>query len=136
MSGMPESVLGLGIDMVRVERIERAVKRWSEGFTRRVFTEGELSYCMGQKHPAMHLAARFGVKEAVMKAFGTGWSGGVSWKDVEVVREASGRPGVVLAGRLKELAGEMGVTRTLISFSHDGGYAVAQAVITGEGARG
>jgi holo-[acyl-carrier protein] synthase len=129
---MADSVLGLGVDMVKVERIQRAVERWSDGFTRRVFTEGELSYCMGQKHPAMHLAARFGVKEAVMKAFGTGWTGGVRWTDVEVVREPSGRPGVVLGGRLKELARDMGVTKTLVSFSHDGGYAVAQAVITGE----
>jgi len=130
---MAESVLGLGVDIVKVERIQRAVERWSDGFTRRVFTEGELSYCMVQKHPAMHLAARFGVKEAVMKAFGTGWSGGVRWTDVEVVRDHSGKPGVVLGGRLKELALDMGVTRTLVSFSHDGGYAVAQAVITGEG---
>lgn len=130
---MADNVIGLGIDMVKVERIEKAVERWSDGFTRRVFTEGELDYCMDQKHPAMHLAARFGVKEAVMKAFGTGWSGGVRWTDVEVVREKSGRPGVVLGGKLAELAEKMRVTGTLVSFSHDGGYAVAQAVITGRG---
>lgn len=125
-------IIGIGIDMVKVDRIERALERWREGFANRVFTEGELSYCMSKKRPAMHLAARFGVKEAVMKAFGTGWSGGVRWTDVEVVREESGRPGVALGGRLKELAFSMGVTGTHISFSHDGGYAVAQAVLTGE----
>lgn len=125
-------IIGIGIDVVHVERIERALERWRDGFAKRVFTEGELAYCMSKKRPGMHLAARFGVKEAVMKAFGTGWSGGVKWTDVEVVREDSGRPGVVLGGRLKELAAEMGVTKALISFSHDGGYAVAQAVITGE----
>jgi len=125
-------ILGIGIDLIKVERIERAVKRWSDGFTKRVFTEGELSYCMGQKHPAPCLAARFGAKEAVMKAFGTGLSGGVSWKDVEVIRDSSGRPGVLLAGRLRELADEMGVTRTLVSLSHEKGYAVAQAILTGE----
>src|SRR5512147_293109 len=99
-------ILGVGIDLIAVERIEKAVNRWSDGFTRRVFTERELDYCLRQKRPAVHLAARFGVKEAVMKAFGTGWSGGVRWKDVEVVRDTSGKPAVVLDGRLKEMAGE------------------------------
>jgi len=125
-------ILGIGIDLVKVDRIEQALSRWAEGFTMRVFTEGELRYCMGQKRPAQHLAARFGVKEAVMKAFGTGWSGGVSWKDVEVTRDASGRPAVQLDGKLKELAGSMGVKETLVSFTHDGSYAVAQAILTGE----
>jgi len=124
-------ILGIGIDLVKVERIERAVGRWSGGFTARVFTEGELDYCLRQKSPAVHLAARFGVKEAVMKAFGTGWSGGVRWTDVEVVRGESGRPGVVLSGRLMEMAADMGVKETLVSFTHDGGYAVAQAILTG-----
>jgi holo-[acyl-carrier protein] synthase len=124
-------ILGIGIDLISVERIEKAVSKWSDGFTRRVFTDGELDYCLRQKRPAMHLAARFGVKEAVMKAFGTGWSGGVRWTDVEVVRDTSGKPSVVLDGRLKEMAGRMGVRETLISFSHDRGYAVAQAILTG-----
>lgn len=124
-------ILGIGIDIVDVGRLERAVERWKDGFTRRVFTPGELDYCLGQKRPAQHLAARFGVKEAVMKAFGTGWSGGVSWHDVEVVREASGRPSVLLAGRLREMAEGMGVKETLVSFSHDGAHAVAQAILTG-----
>jgi len=126
-------IIGIGIDLVEVDRIEKAVSKWADGFTRRVFTQGELDYCLRQKRPAMHLAARFGVKEAVMKAFGTGWSGGVRWTDVEVVRDESGKPSVVLDGRLKELAGSMGVSETLISFSHDKGLAVAQAIITGEG---
>jgi len=124
-------ILGIGVDMVRVERIEKALDRWKDGFTTRVFTVSELSYCMGQKRPATHLAARFGVKEAVMKAFGTGWSGGVKWTDVEVVRGDNGRPSVILSGKLKELADSMGVVETMISFTHDGGYAVAQAVLVG-----
>ncbi len=125
-------VKGIGIDLVKVERIEKAVGRWAGSFTGRVFTEREVSYSMKQKRPAEALAARFGAKEAVMKAFGTGLSGGVSWKDVEIVRGEGGRPDVLLGGRLKELASGMGVTSVLVSFSHDGGYAVAQAVLTGE----
>jgi holo-[acyl-carrier protein] synthase len=101
-------------------------------FTKRVFTESELEYCMRKKDPATHLAARFGVKEAVMKAFGTGHSGGVKWTDVELVRQPGGRPSVRLSGRLGALARERGLTDTLVSVSHEDGFAVAQAVLTGE----
>lgn len=125
-------IIGTGIDIVRVERIQQAIEKWCGAFEQRVFTEAELEYCMKQKRPAEHLAARFGAKEAVMKAFGTGLSGGVSWKDAQVVRGSSGRPEVVLSGRLKELAGEMGVSAAHVSFSHDGGFAVAQVILTGE----
>ena len=124
-------ILGTGIDLVKVERIEGVMAR-RPSFINRVFTDGELSYCMGRRRPAEHLAARFGVKEAVVKAFGTGFSGGVGWKDAEVVRGDTGRPELRLSGRLKELASEMGVSRTHVSFSHDGGYAIAQVVLTGE----
>lgn len=127
-------VFGIGIDMVDVGRIERAIKRHGGAFEKRVFTDSELDYCNRMKRPGMHLAARFGVKEAVMKAFGTGWSGGVSWKDVEVLRGESGRPEVVLTGRLREIADGMGGVETLVSFSHDGGYAIAQALIKKKGA--
>lgn len=123
-------IIGTGIDLVRVERIEKALEKWGGAFGRRVFTEAELEYCMKQKRPAEHLAARFGAKEAVMKAFGTGLSGGVSWKDAQVVRGSGGRPEVILSGRLKELAGEMGVSAAHLSFSHDGGFAVAQVILT------
>ena len=125
-------VLGIGIDLVKVDRIEKAMSRWSGAFTGRVFTDAEISYCMKQKRPAEAFAARFSAKEAVTKAFGTGLSGGVSWKDVETVRSDSGKPDIVLDGRLKTLASEMGVSRVLISFSHDSGFAVAQAVLTGD----
>ena len=124
------TIIGTGIDLVKVERIERVLTR-RPSFVKRVFTDGELSYCMTKRRPAEHLAARFGVKEAVMKAFGTGWTGGIRWTDAEVLRGESGRPEVRLTGRLRELADEMGVSAAHVSFSHDGGYAVAQVVLTG-----
>ncbi|HLB25580.1 MAG TPA: holo-ACP synthase [Nitrospirota bacterium] len=125
-------IIGIGIDLVKVDRIERAVEKWSDAFTARVFTQAELEYCTKQKRPAEHLAARFGVKEAVMKAFGTGHGGGVRWTDVEVTRDEHGKPAVHLHGKLLELAGRMGVSRTLVSVSHDSGFSVAQAILTGE----
>ena len=133
MSSLLENmILGIGIDLVKVDRIEKAMSRWAGAFTGRVFTEHEVLYCLKQKRPAEVFAARFAAKEAVMKAFGTGLSGGVSWKDVEVVRSDSGKPDIVLDGRLKTLASEMGVSKVFISFSHDSGFAVAQAVLTGD----
>lgn len=124
-------ILGIGIDIVKVDRIEKAVERWSDSFTRRVFTERELEYCTKQKKPAQHLAARFGAKEAVMKAFGTGHAGGVKWTDVEVLHDEKGKPIVALSGVLRDLAAGMGVSEAMISMSHDTGYAVSQAILTG-----
>jgi len=126
-------IIGVGIDLVDVGRIERAVGRHGGAFEKRVFTDSELEYCNRKRKPGLHLAARFGVKEAVMKAFGTGWSGGVSWKDVEVVHARGGRPEVVLSGRLREIADGLGGVDTLVSFSHDGGYAIAHALIKKKG---
>ena len=124
-------IIGIGIDLVEVGRIEKAMARWDGAFERRVFTEQELVYCMDKKRPAEHLAARFAAKEAVMKAFGTGLSGGVTWKDAQVVRDEKGKPGFVLTGRLNELAMKMGVGEAMLSLSHDKSYAVAQVVLVG-----
>jgi holo-[acyl-carrier protein] synthase len=124
-------ILGIGIDIVKVDRIEKAVERWSDSFTKRVFTDRELAYCVKQKRPALHLAARFGAKEAVMKAFGTGHSGGVKWTDVEVLNDEKGKPVVTLSGALRDLAAGMGVSEAMISMSHDTAYAVSQAILTG-----
>jgi holo-[acyl-carrier protein] synthase len=124
-------IIGVGIDLVKVERIEKALQKWPDAFSIRVFTQGEIDYCISQKNSALSFAGRFAVKEAVMKAFGTGHSGGVKWTDAEVVRCEGGKPSIRLTGRLAELAAETGVREVFISFSHDSGYAVGQAILTG-----
>jgi holo-[acyl-carrier protein] synthase len=117
---------GLGIDIVEVARIEKAMKKWGERFLKRVFTQGEREYCSRKAHPQQSLAARFAAKEAVLKAIGTGLSGGVSWTDVEVVNAESGKPEVRLGKALHE---KIGHKKVLLSISHTKEWAIAQAAL-------
>ena len=106
------SVLGIGVDIVETTRIEHSLERFGERFLHRVFTQGEIDYCQSMKYPARHFAARFAAKEAVSKAFGTGIGKSMGWKDIDVHREGSGQPFVVLEGGAKALAAERQVSRS------------------------
>ena len=117
---------GLGIDLVEVGRIKRAHNRWGERFLRRVFTASERAYSMRKAHPEQSLAARFAAKEAVLKAIGTGLSGGIRWTDVEVTNDRSGKPGVRLGERITRRIGDR---RVLLTISHTKELAVAQAIL-------
>ena len=123
------SVLGIGVDIVETTRIEHSLERFGERFLHRVFTAGEIEYCQSMKYPARHFAARFAAKEAVSKAFGTGIGKSMGWKDIDVHREGTGQPFVVLEGGAKQLAGEREVTAVWISLSHTDHNAAAMAVI-------
>src|SRR5207253_5029130 len=123
------SVLGIGVDMVEVERIQHSLDRFGERFMKRVFTEGEIAYCVSMKFPARHYGARFAAKEAVSKAFGTGIGKQMGWRDIEVRRKLSGEPYAVLHGGAEELAKKLGVVEVLVSLSHTDNYSVANAVV-------
>jgi holo-[acyl-carrier protein] synthase len=123
-------IIGIGIDLVKIDRIDKAGKNQS-GFLERVFTEREREYCSRQKFPAQHYAGRFAAKEAVLKAIGTGWSAGVKWTDMEVLHGDGGGPVVNISGRVKDLMDLKGVKQILLSYSHDEGYAVAHVVLVG-----
>lgn len=124
-------IIGIGIDIVEISRINEAEKRWGERFLEKVFTEGEIKYSMLNKSPHQRLAARFAVKEAMSKALGTGIASGITWKDTEVISRDNGRPEILLHGRLREIAESMGVTGIHVSISHDGDHAIAQVVLEG-----
>jgi holo-[acyl-carrier protein] synthase len=126
-------IIGIGVDLVKINRIEKAGKG-HPGFLERVFTRREQEYCSRQKFPAQHFAARFASKEAVLKAFGTGLSAGMKWTDVEVLHGEGGGPIVNISGAAKDLADLKGVKQIMLTYSHDGEYAVAYAVLIG-GAR-
>ncbi len=122
-------VVGMGVDLVGLDRIEGLLSRHEERFLDRCFTAAEREYAdRNPKRRVEHLAARFAAKEAVLKALGTGWAEGIGWTDVEVVREASGKPGVNLTGRAAAIARERGITSWHLSLSHASGFAVASAV--------
>lgn len=124
-------IIGIGTDIVSISRIEKAVKRFGERFINRVFTDEEANACKDKRDQAPHLAARFAAKEAVLKALGTGISQGVGFKDVEVTREKGKRPEIRLHQKAKEMADSLGGKRIHLSLSHEGGLAVAFAVIEG-----
>jgi holo-[acyl-carrier protein] synthase len=125
------AVLGLGTDLARTERFRRFLADGKNALLERLFTAGERDYSLAKADPSPHLAARFAAKEAGMKAFGLGWRDGLSWHDFEVVRDALGKPDLLLSGRAAELAAERGVNRVHLSYSHDGDYAVATVILEG-----
>ena len=127
------TVIAHGVDLVFCPRIAAVWKRHDDAFLRRVWGRDELAYCLSRRDPLPHLAARFAVKEAVFKALGTGWRGGLKWTDVQTLPDALGRPTLRLADRTAELAEKIGVVRWLVSLSHSGEYAVASVIALGRG---
>ena len=114
----------VGVDLIEVDRVAQAVARYGDRFLARVFTEAELAYC-GRRAP--ELAARFAAKEAAAKALGTG-IGAVGWREIEVVRAASGQPTLALHGTARDLARSRGLGHALISISHTREHAIAFVV--------
>ncbi|HPD14126.1 MAG TPA: holo-ACP synthase [Planctomycetota bacterium] len=125
------AILGTGIDIVEVDRLEETIVRRGERLLDRVFTPAERAYCDQRPRPVMHYAGRFAVKEAVLKAIRTGWVQGIGWKDIEVELGAGGEPSVRLTGGALARANEMGIENIHISISHTERYAVASAVAEG-----
>ena len=124
-------IVGLGIDIAEIDRIEAAITRHGAPFLERLFTPEEVAYCEKFKNRYERYAGRFAVKEATMKALGTGWSRGVRWRDIEVMREPSGKPGLRLVGVAREIADRMGVKQISVTITHSGNLALAQVIFEG-----
>jgi len=122
-------MLAVGVDLVEIARIERAVERGGETFLERVFTPAEVAYCRGR---SAELAARFAAKEAVSKALGVGMRmlapEGINWRDVEVIGDRRGKPVIYLTGRAAERAAELGIDEWAVSLSHSRENAIALVV--------
>lgn len=125
-------IIGLGIDLCRIDRVARFLERYGERFTRRCFTAHEIASCARYRDNAQNYAALIAVKEAASKALGTGWRRGVHWKNFEVMHEPSGKPVLRVHGRAAELASEMGVRNINISITHDAGVSAAVVIFEGE----
>jgi holo-[acyl-carrier protein] synthase len=124
-------IVGMGIDIAEVRRIQAVIEAQKERFLRRVYTLAEVAYCEQFKNKYERYAGRFAVKEAAMKALGTGWSRGVRWVDVEVVRQRAGRPTLALKGVAKKIADELGVKHIAVSITHTAEQALAQVIFEG-----
>src|SRR3989338_7675072 len=123
------TISGIGVDLVNIPRMRAVIERWQERFLARVFTEQEIAYCRARRDPAPHFAARFAAKEAGRKAPGTGPRHGGSWRALEVRRERGPGPVLVLSGGSRELGRARGGTRMLLALTHEGEYALAQAML-------
>jgi holo-[acyl-carrier protein] synthase len=126
------NISGIGVDLVSIPRIRETIERWQDSFLQRVFTAGEIAYCRRRSDPAPHFAARFAAKEAGFKALGTGLRLGVRWRELEVQREGGQAPTLVLSGRSREIGSFRGGSRMLLSLTHEGEYALAQAILVGD----
>jgi holo-[acyl-carrier protein] synthase len=118
-------VIGIGTDICHIERI----KKLAPEAVARVLTPAEAGYCGRYAAPHERIAGRFAAKEAILKALGTGWSGGLGWGQIEVLPNAAGAPMVTLSGAASEKLAALGATRCLVSISHHGDYAIAFAII-------
>lgn len=124
-------IIGTGVDLVEIERIQVSIDRYGQRFLNRVYTAAEQAYCLRKRNATESLAARFAAKEAGAKALGTGISHGVGWKEIEVVRNPSGKPSLLLHGRAAEVARRLGATHATLSLTHT--KELAQAIVTLEG---
>jgi holo-[acyl-carrier protein] synthase len=124
-------IVGIGFDATDIPRVADVFRRYGDRFLRRVFTEREIAYCTRRRDPVPHLAGRFAVKEAAMKALGTGHSRGVMWKDIEVVR-MGGPPQLQLHGGAARRAEAMRVRRSLVTITHSEALAMAQVLLLGD----
>jgi holo-[acyl-carrier protein] synthase len=126
------STLGIGTDITECLRVARMIERHGELFVNRVYTAEEIHYCQSRKQSTQHFTGRWAAKEAVLKALGTGWRRGISWRDVEIRNEPGGQPIVILRGGAAEAAGKLGITEMRISISHCRSHATAFAVASGK----
>lgn len=107
------------------------LEKHGEIFVRRVYTEHEIEYCSTRKSATQHYAGRWAAKEAVLKAIGTGWARGITWRDVEVRNEPGGKPFIELSGGAKDVATQMGISEMMITISHCRNFATAYAMGVG-----
>jgi holo-[acyl-carrier protein] synthase len=122
------NIFGIGTDITECLRIAQMIERHGELFITRVYTPREIEYCQSRKQATQHFAGRWAAKEAVLKAVGTGWRRGISWRDVEIQNQPTGRPVVALYGGLRDLAEDLGINEVLISISHCRSHATAYAI--------
>lgn len=126
-------IVGLGIDVVEVDRIRDSLQRFGDRFAARILTPAEAGYCSACADPALHVAARFAAKEAAGKALGTGIGIELAWHDVEVVRHPSGAPELRLVGKGRALADQRSITRIHLSLTHTAQSAAAVVILETQG---
>jgi holo-[acyl-carrier protein] synthase len=129
---MRMKVLGIGTDIVECLRIAKMIEKHGDLFITRVYTRYEIEYCQSRAQSTQHYAGRWAAKEAILKALGTGWRKGISWRDMEIRNDAGGRPIVALRGGIRDVIETQGVSEMLVSISHCRSFATAFAMSLGK----
>jgi holo-[acyl-carrier protein] synthase len=125
---MKEMIKGMGVDSIELHRIERIYREYGEQFLNRIYAPEEQQYALRYEDPVPRLAARFAAKEACMKALGTGWNGGVRWRDIVVINSPTGKPEMRLFGRAQRFADKQSVTRIHMSITHSREHAMVVVI--------
>ncbi len=123
-------IIGCGIDLVSIKRIENIVRRWGDNFICRIFTPLEQEYCEKKSNKYQSYAGKFAAKEALLKALGLGLRG-VNWKEIEVINDNLGQPTIKTSGRLKEITSNKKVDKYFLTISHTKEYALAEVILEG-----
>ena len=126
------NIIGIGTDITECLRIARMIERHGELFIDRVYTPEEIKYCQSRKQSTQHYAGRWAAKEAILKALGTGWRKGISWRDMEVRNEPGGKPVVAVRGGVKEVVEQLGIADIFVTISHCRSHATATAIAVGK----
>src|ERR1700722_9554487 len=122
-------IIGSGIDLAEIGRIQQSIERYGSRFLNRIYTAAEQAYCLRKRNSVESFAARFAAKEAAAKALGTGISQGVNWLEIEVVREPGGRPSLRFHGRAAAMAQRLAINRSSLSLTHTAQLAAASVVL-------
>jgi holo-[acyl-carrier protein] synthase len=122
-------IYGIGVDLVKMPRIQAALETWGERFQKKVFTERERSFCLSKPRPTRYWAMRFAAKEAFSKAIGLGMRQGLQWKEIEVTSNSFGRPELILHGRARELCFQTGIKNSFLTLTDEAEYALAVVVL-------
>ena len=125
------NLIGLGTDITECLRIARMIERHGELFINRVYTPEEIKYCQSRKQATQHFTGRWAAKEAILKALGTGWRRGISWRDIEVRNEPGGKPMVAVRGGAKDVVEQLEISEIQVSISHCRSHAIACAIAMG-----
>jgi holo-[acyl-carrier protein] synthase len=126
------NVIGIGTDITECLRIARMIERHGELFIERVYTPDEIRYCQTRKQATQHFTGRWAAKEAILKALGTGWRRGISWRDMEIRNEPGGKPTVAVRGGVKDVVEQLGISEILVTISHCRSHATATAIAVGK----
>lgn len=122
-------IYGIGVDLVKMPRIQAAMETWGERFQKKIYTENEQTFCLGRPNPTRYWAMRFAAKEAFSKAIGLGMRQGVRWKDIEVSSDSFGKPELILHGRAREICLQAGIKNSFLTLSDEAEMAIAVVVL-------